>query len=201
MLVLFGSSQAFTLEDNVIYNFDDPFSQVFYNFRIKSLSASTCWPDQGVTIQYDSLNIQWPGNLENTWPIAHQVSGRPFLGNPEQQWDFINGDTSTLAVLPEYNNSVQFSCSVMSNTCDSMNHGMLGLPVQQNLPEFTQSHVHWVGDAIQPSHPLPSLFLLPQSFPELGSSQMCQLFTSGGQIIGVSSSASVFPMNTQDWSP
>ena len=41
---------------------------------------------------------------------------------------------------------------------------------------------------------------LPQSFPASGSFPMSQLFTSGGQSIGVSASASVFPMNTQDWS-
>ena len=41
----------------------------------------------------------------------------------------------------------------------------------------------------------------PQSFPASGSFQMCQLFTSGGQSIGVSASTSVFPVNTQDWSP
>ena len=39
----------------------------------------------------------------------------------------------------------------------------------------------------------------PQSFPASGSFQMCQLFSSGGQSIGVSASTSVFPMNTQDW--
>ena len=41
----------------------------------------------------------------------------------------------------------------------------------------------------------------PQSFPASGSFQMSQLFTSGGQSIGVSASTSVLPMNTQDWSP
>ena len=41
----------------------------------------------------------------------------------------------------------------------------------------------------------------PQSFPASGSSQMSQSFTSGGQSIGVSASASVLPMNTQDWLP
>ena len=45
------------------------------------------------------------------------------------------------------------------------------------------------------------LLLLPQSLPALGSFPMSQLFTWGGQSIGVSASASVFPMNTQDWSP
>ena len=45
------------------------------------------------------------------------------------------------------------------------------------------------------------LLLLPQSFPGSGSFPMSQLFTWGGQNIGVSASASVPPMNTQDWSP
>ena len=48
-------------------------------------------------------------------------------------------------------------------------------------------------------HPL--LFSCPQSFPASGSFQMSQLFASGGHSIGVSASTSLFPMNTQDWSP
>ena len=66
------------------------------------------------------------------------------------------------------------------------------------LPEFTQTHVLGVHDAIQPSHPL---LLCLQSFPALGSFQMCQSFTSGGQGIGISPSASVSPMNIQGWFP
>ena len=49
--------------------------------------------------------------------------------------------------------SVQFSRSVMSD-CDPMNHSTPGLLVYHQLLEFTQTHVHRVGDAIQPSHPL-----------------------------------------------
>ena len=56
------------------------------------------------------------------------------------------------------NHSVQFSsvaqsCPTLSNP---INCSMPGLPVHHQLPEFTQTHVHWVGDAIQPSHPLSS---------------------------------------------
>ena len=80
-----------------------------------------------------------------------------------------------------------------------MNRSTPGLPVHHQLPEFTQTHVHWVGDAIQPSHPLSSPSP-PGIFPASGSFQVSQLFASGGQSIGVSASASVFPMNTQDWS-
>ena len=51
---------------------------------------------------------------------------------------------------------VQFSSLAQSclSLCDPMNHNMPGLPVHHQLPEFTQTHAHRVGDAIQPSHPL-----------------------------------------------
>ena len=54
--------------------------------------------------------------------------------------------------------SVQFSSVIQScpTLCDPMNHSTPGLPVHHQLPEFTQTHVHRVGDAIQPSHPLSS---------------------------------------------
>ena len=73
--------------------------------------------------------------------------------------------------------------------------------VLHSLPEFAQIHVHQVGDAIQPSHSLlPPYPPCPQSFPASGSFPMCWLFTSGGQSIGTSASASVFPVNIQgDW--
>ena len=52
--------------------------------------------------------------------------------------------------------SVQFSRSVLSTLCNSMNLSTPGLPVHHQLPEFTQTHVLRVSDAIQPSHPLES---------------------------------------------
>ena len=77
-----------------------------------------------------------------------------------------------------------------------------GFPVLHCLLEFAQTHVHWVGDAIQPSYPLSS-----PSPPALNLSQhqgffpMSWLSSSGGQSIGVSASASVLPMNIQGWFP
>ena len=52
--------------------------------------------------------------------------------------------------------SVQFSSLTQSfpTLCDPKNRSTPGLPVRHQLPEFTQTHVHRVGDAIQPSHPL-----------------------------------------------
>ena len=52
--------------------------------------------------------------------------------------------------------SVQFSRSVMSDTLRPMNRSTPGLPVHHQLPEFTQTHAHWVSNAIQQSHPLSS---------------------------------------------
>ena len=82
-----------------------------------------------------------------------------------------------------------------------MNLSTPGFPVHHQLLEFTQTHVHWVGDAIQPSHPVVPFSSCPQSFRASESFPMSQLFTSGGQSIGVSASTSVLPMNNQDWSP
>ena len=95
--------------------------------------------------------------------------------------------------------SVAQSCPTL---CNPMDCSASGLPVHHQLPEFTQSHVHWVGDAIQPSHPLSS-----PSPPALNLSQhqglfqMSQLFSSGGRSIGVSASTSVLSVNIQDWFP
>ena len=94
-----------------------------------------------------------------------------------------------------------FSCSVV---LDSLwPHGLRtpGFPVLHYLPQFAQTHVHWVGDAIQPSHPVFPFSSCPQSFPASGSFPMSWLFASGSQSIGSSASVSVLPMNTQDCFP
>ena len=102
----------------------------------------------------------------------------------------------------QFSSSVQFSSVAQSclTLCDPMNHSTPGLPVHHQLPEFTQTHAHRVGDAIQPSHPVVPFSSCPQSLPASGSFQMSHLFAWGGQSTGVSASASVLPMNTQDWS-
>ena len=60
--------------------------------------------------------------------------------------------------------SVAKSCLTL---CDSMDCSTSGFPVHYQLPEFAQTHVHWVSDAIQPCHPLSSLLLLPSIFPSI----------------------------------
>ena len=77
-----------------------------------------------------------------------------------------------------------------------------GLPVHHQLLEFTQTHVHQVSDAIQPSHPLSSPSPpTPQSLPASESFPMSQPFAWGGQSTGVSALASFSPKKSQGWCP
>ena len=94
--------------------------------------------------------------------------------------------------------SVAQSCPTL---WDPMDWSTPGLPAHHQLQELTQTHVHWVRNAIQPSHPLPSPSLPTLNLSQHLSLQMGHLFASGGQSIGVSALASVPPINTQDWSP
>ena len=85
--------------------------------------------------------------------------------------------------------------------CDPMDCSMPGFPVLHSLLGFAQTHVLWVGDAIQMSHPL-----FPPSPSALNLSQhqglfQSWLFASGAQTIGSSVSASVLPVNIQGWFP
>ena len=97
--------------------------------------------------------------------------------------------------------SYWYCCSVAKlyqTLCNPKDCSTPGLPVL--LLEFAQTHIHWVSDAIQPSHSLSSPFSsCPQSFPAPGSFPMSLLLASGGQSTGVS--ASVHPVNIQDWFP
>ena len=78
---------------------------------------------------------------------------------------------------------------------------MPGFPVLHHLPEFVQTHIHWVGDAVPSSCPVTSFSSCPQSFPAPGSFPMSWLLASGGQSIEALASACVIPMNTQGWFP
>ena len=78
----------------------------------------------------------------------------------------------TLTLFPGWSSSVSSATQLCPTLCDPMNHSMPGLPVHHQLPESTQTQVHWVGDAIQPSHPLSSPFP-----PALNLSQHQGLFT------------------------
>ena len=125
-----------------------------------------------------------------TQPLLNRKESTVFIGwIPSRERSHHNGS---------YNSSM-LSCSVAKlymTLCNHMYCSTPGFPILHYLPEFANTPVYWVSDAIQPYHPLfssPPAFNLSQhvSFP------MSQLFTSGGQSIGAS--ASVLPMNIQGW--
>ena len=100
--------------------------------------------------------------------------------------------------MPRKFSSVQsLSCVQLFET--PMDCSTPGFPVHHQLRELVQTYVHQVTDAIS-SSVIPFSSCL-QSFPASGSFPVSQFFTSGGQSIGASASASVLPMNIQDWFP
>ena len=99
--------------------------------------------------------------------------------------------------------SLLLNCSVVSNSLrpHGLQHARL-LHLYHHLLDLAQTHVHWVGDTIQPSCLLsfssPLVFNLSQ---HQGFFLRSQIFTSGGRSIGSSASASVLSVNIQDWVP
>ena len=91
-----------------------------------------------VAVPYSRVS-SYPGR-EPASPTAPALAGGFFITKPP-------------GMLSVEFSSVTQSCPIL---WDSMNHSTPGLPVHHQFPEFTQTHVHWVGDAIQPSHPLSS---------------------------------------------
>ena len=98
--------------------------------------------------------------------------------------------------------SVQFSCSVVSDLLrpHELQHARPPCPSPTlGVHSDSRPSSWWCHPAISSS--VVPFSSCPQSLPASGSFPMSQLFTWGGQSIGVSASTSVLPMNTQDWSP
>ena len=103
-----------------------------------------------------------------------------------------------------YSQYCEWCCSSAQSCpylCDPMDCCTPGFPVLHHLPKLGQPYVHWVGDGIQPAHPLHPLLLLSSIFPSIGIFSNESALQSGGQSNGASTSASVLPMNIQAWSP
>ena len=92
--------------------------------------------------------------------------------------------------------TIQFSCSVMSDSLQRYGLQHTRFPCHHYLPQLAQTQAHLVGNAI-PSHFCQALLLLTSVFFQHQSFPMSQFFMSGGQSIGVSASASVLSMNIQ----
>ena len=104
--------------------------------KIMASGPITSWQIDGETMETETLFWGAPKSLQMV-TAAMKLKDACSLG--EKLWS----------------TSVQFSSVAQSwpSLCDPMNHGTPGLPVHHQLPESTQTHLHCVGDAIQPSHP------------------------------------------------
>ena len=173
---------------------------------------------------WSGLPFSSPGIKTASPALAVQFfTTKPHLGSPEVilQNSFSNKAVSGVWYL--WNEWVKFEClwtrlQLLTNSSSSEFSSVqslspvqlfatpwtaeTGFPVHHQLPKLIQTYVPPVGDVIQPSHPLSA-----PSPPALNLSQHQGLFkwvsnfASGGQSIGVSASASVLPMNIQDWFP
>ena len=145
----------------------------------------------------------WTGRPGMLWFMGLQWVGHDWA--TELNWRLIC-ETEFSHILPtlalgwrwERLNTEMVISSVQSLSCiwlfvTPMNHSTPGLPVHHQLPEFTQTHVHRVSDAIQPSHPVFPFSSCPQFLPASESFPMSQLFAWGGQSTGVSALESFLP--------
>ena len=116
------------------------------------------------------------------WPQQHETRNQPQKDEGEMNtWRLNNllliNQWANDAIKQEIINYIKRSDKIRSVTqsgltvCNPMNRSTPGLPVHYPLPEFTETHVHWVSDAIRPSHPLSS-----PSLPAPNSSQHQSLF-------------------------
>ena len=123
-------------------------------------------------------------NLGSMWGMNEQT----------RKWTQGSRDKS----IPKFSSVQSLSCVRL---CNPMDCSTLGFPFHHQLSELAQtmSMSHWRHPTILSS--IVSFSSCLQSFPAPGSFPMNQFFTSGGQSIGVSASASVLPMNIQDWFP
>ena len=136
-------------------------------------------PSYGYIVFYSAPSNFW---LEESWRLGEEkfwfdahfeflLLKRPMLWLCDHYYSLLKGfvlahfcmTTSLLLSSQYWSSSVQFSHSVMSDSLRPHESQHTGLPVHHQLPEFTQTHVHRVSDAIQPSHPLsspsPALYL------------------------------------------
>ena len=116
------------------------------------------------------------------WDVTNQKYFRGYYGRSDLKFEWLSVQFSSVSQL----------CLTL---CDPMNHSTPGLPVHRKLPCASSRWCHpTISSSVIP------FSSCPQSLPASGSFSMSQLFTWGSQSIGVSASASVLPMNTQDWS-
>ena len=181
------SYEILTMIECLIFKDQDIWEQIFFikatlvAQTIKTLPAVLGWEDSpgegnGNSLQYSCL--------ENS--IDKGAWWATVLG-VTKSWNDWATNTPTHFLLPLWGQDHGFWAHQFSSVAQScptlrepMNHSTLGLPVHHQFPESTQTHVHWVGDTIQPSHLLSS-----PSLPAFNLSQnqgLCQWINSSHQV-------------------
>ena len=152
--------------------------------KIMTFNPITSWQIDGEIMETVRDFIIWGSKITADGDCSHEIKRHLLLGRKVMTniTSLLKSRDITLPtkvrlvkgmVFPVVITSVQFSRSVVSDSLRPMNHSTSGLPVHHQLPEFTQTHVHRVSDAIQPSHLLSSC---PQSLSASESFPMSQLF-------------------------
>ena len=165
-----------------------------------------CWlPDSSVhgilqarILEWVAIPFSWGSFWPRDWNWVSHIAGRFFTICATKDMN----DKSNSSCKRIQFSSVQFSCSVMSDSLRS--HGLLH--ARSPCPTPTPGVCSNSCPSSQWCHPTISSSVIPfssclQSFPASGSFPVSQFFASGGQSIGVSAPASVLPMNLQDWFP
>ena len=141
----------------------------FPSFGVFSNESALCnrWP------KYWSFSFSISPSNEYSGLISFRIDWLEVLAVQGTLKSLLQHHSSKASILPCSALNVTFSSVTQSypTLCDPMNSSTAGLPVHQKLPESTQFHVHWVGDAIQTSHPLSS-----PSLPAFNLSQHQRLF-------------------------
>ena len=142
------------------------FRNLSMHVRVYSVPVGLCWAEILILTQFIKklANVCVPSTLKWLPVLNYSISKLLYLffltpGKLNVWTDELSNIFSSVQLL---------SCIQL---CDPMNSSTPGLPVHHQLPEFTQTHLHWVDDAIQPSHPLSS-----PSPPTLNLSQHRGLF-------------------------
>ena len=161
---IFVNAAVFTVLCESIRVFENRNNQVCehawgFNKREKGVAAKTADP-------LVSWVLSWSPESPFCSSNGHSVAGN--LGCASTLTSFAFDSTAL--------HSVQFSsvAQLCPTLHDPMNRSTPGLPVHHQLPDSTQTHVHWVADAIQPSYTCRPLLLLPSIFPSIGVFSACE---------------------------